>query len=40
LARMARDGKVAAAVALERALRDGVGAEGPQGELERLLRGE
>jgi hypothetical protein len=40
LARMARAGKVAAAVALERALRDGAGAEGPEGELERLLRGD
>jgi hypothetical protein len=40
LARMARDGKVAAAVALERALRDDAGAEGPEGELERLLRGD
>jgi hypothetical protein len=40
LARLARDGKVAAAVALERALRDDAGAEGPEGELERLLRGD
>jgi hypothetical protein len=40
LARLAREGKVAAAVALERALRDGPGAEGPEGELERLLRGD
>jgi hypothetical protein len=40
LARLARDGKVAAAVALERALRGDAGAEGPDGELERLLRGE
>jgi hypothetical protein len=40
LARMARDGKVAAAVALERALRDDASAEGPEGELERLLRGD
>jgi hypothetical protein len=39
LARLARDGKVAAAVALERALRDHAGAGGPEGELERLLRG-
>jgi hypothetical protein len=38
LARWARDGKVAAA--LERALRGEAGAEGPEGELERLLRGE
>jgi hypothetical protein len=40
LARLARDGKVAAAVALERALRDDAGAGGPEGELERLLRGD
>jgi hypothetical protein len=40
LARLARDGKVAAAVALERALRDDAGAQGPEGELERLLRGD
>ena len=40
LARLARDGKVAAAVALERALRDAADAEGPEGELERLLRGD
>ena len=42
--RLARDGKVAAAVvlevALERALRDDAGAGGPEGELERLLRGD
>ncbi len=40
LARLARDGKVAAAVALERALREDAGVEGPEGELERLLRGD
>jgi hypothetical protein len=40
LARLARVGKVAAAVALERALRDVAGAEGPEGELERLLLGD
>ena len=40
LARLARDGKVAAAVALERALRDDAGAERQEGELERLLRGD
>jgi hypothetical protein len=40
LARMARDGKVAAAVALERALCDEAGAAGPEGELERLLCGD
>jgi hypothetical protein len=40
LARLARVGKVAAAVALERALRDEAGAEGLESELDRLLRGD
>jgi Arc/MetJ-type ribon-helix-helix transcriptional regulator len=40
LARSARAGKVQAQVALERALRDVAGADGPDGELERLLRGD
>ena len=36
--RMTQDGKVQAAVALERALRDRDGADQPEGELARLLR--
>jgi Arc/MetJ-type ribon-helix-helix transcriptional regulator len=40
LARSARAGKVQAQVALERALRADRGAEEPDGELARLLRGE
>jgi hypothetical protein len=40
LSRLARDGRTTAAIALERALRDDAGAKGPEGELERLLRGD
>jgi hypothetical protein len=40
LARLARDGKVAAAMALEGTLREDAGAGGPEGEPERLLRGD
>jgi hypothetical protein len=40
LSRLARDGKVAAAIALERAVRVDPGSGGADGELARLLRGD
>ena len=40
LAESARGGKVAAQIALERALRSDQGATDPDGELARLLRGD
>jgi hypothetical protein len=40
LARLAREGRVGAAVALERALRADEGVSEPEGELARLLRGD